>query len=146
MKFKQPFFHLSYCDDTCKILSSESCPNIFLNHKNIITQNPASLIWNEHIYSFAHMKHLFYFQMKIMLIQKKANKIPSVTVLPIWHVKEETFRISHIYSKTIKKRVLECEDAREDKYCEIRHKTCLRDNNTSSTGINLESFYTNGQK
>lgn len=45
--------------------------------------------------------------MKIMLIQKKANKILSVTVVPIRHVKEEKQIESFcIYSKTIRKECL----------------------------------------
>lgn len=71
-----------------------------------------------------------------MLIQKKANQFLSVTVLPMWHVKEEKQTETFcIYNKTIRKRVLECKDANEDKYCEIHKQTfknCLQDNNTIS--------------
>lgn len=62
--------------------------------------------------------------MKIMLIQKKANKILSVTVVPIRHVQEEKQIESFcIYSKTIRKECFICKDADEDKYCEVHKQT-----------------------
>lgn len=71
--------------------------------------------------------------MKIMLIQKKANKILSVTVVPIRHVKEEKQIESFcIYSKPIRKECLNAKMQMKTNTVKYINRLCLQDNNTSS--------------